>query len=260
MIKIIDIKRTKKTLTLIFSDNTTRTISHDTAREFFIYTGKDVSEADLQKITTYESETKHYQYALALLNRGSYTVLEIKNKLRKRIEDENVITAIIERLKTIGLLDDTRYAKERAAFLLHHKKASRRSIKNDLIKKGIHPFLIEETFATLPEIEVMQIKTLIPKLIKRYAKESLKMAEHKIMAKLMQDGFQTNAIKTALDDFTLSDFIHEDQNLQNFFHKTLRQRFKPGNDRRKVVYNKLSKAGYPHHKINQLLEEHLNEN
>lgn len=260
MIKVIDIKRTKKTITLVFSNDTTLNISPDTVREFFIYTGKELSDGELQQIITYESETKHYQYALSVLNRGPYTVHEMKTKLKKRFVEDEAISKIISRLKENNFLNDTLYAKERALFLLNHKKASRRAIKNDLVKKGIHLFLIEEVFSTLPEMEVAQIRLLMPKLIKRYAKESLFMAGIKINNKLIQDGFQSAAIKESISDFRLSDYINEDENLQKFFEKTLRQRVKPGHDRRKVVYNKLSQAGYPHHKIIQILEENLDEN
>lgn len=260
MVKVIDIKRTKKTTTLIFSNDTTLSISPDTVREFFIYTGKEISDNELHQIKSYEGETKHYQYALGVLNRGPYTVYEMKAKLRKRFVEEEVISTIISRLKDNNFLNDSLYAKERAAFLANHKKASRRAIKNDLIKKGIHPFLIEEVLRTLPEMEVAQIRLLMPKLIKQYAKESLFMAGMKINHKLMQDGFQSAAIKEAVSAFNLSDFINEDENLQKLYEKTNRQRVKAGRDGRKVVYNKLSQAGYPHHKIIQLLEENLNEN
>lgn len=259
MLKIIDIKYKKKTITLYFDNGETFDISENTKNEFFLYGGKEISAKDLKAIKHFEGLMSHFNYAVRVLSRGAYTTYEIKQKLLKRQVPETTIKEIIKRLKASNLLDDALYTKERINYLISHKGASKRTIISDLKRRGVDYFIIEDTMAKVRDFEVSELYKKITKLIKRYKSESLLRASQKILQKLYNEGYESKIINEAIAAFTLEDYINEDENLQKHYEKVVTALAKKGEVDPKVVYNKLSKAGYPHAKIKMIIKEHIYE-
>lgn len=259
MIKIIDIKVTKKAIILFFDNEEELNISINTKNEFFLYVGKEISKQTLKEIKHYEANTLHLNYAIKLLSRMAYTAFEIKEKLRKRAVDEEVIKEIIKKLQDFKLLDDLNYAKEKVQYLINVKGASKKAIINELKRRGINYHTIEDVISAIPAFEVEELMKKIPKLINRYHKESLKAASLKINQKLYNDGYLSENINEALSHFKLEDYIDEDKNIEIYYELVMKSERRKGKNDIKVVYNKLSKAGYPHHKITLILKEQINE-
>lgn len=259
MIKIIDIKITKKTLTLSFDNGETLNISNDTKQEFFLYVGKEIDTKTLKKIVQFEANRVHFNYILRVLSRGSYTTYEVKEKLKKKGASEATIKDIIKRLKELSLLDDVQYTKDKINYLINIKKASHFKIVHELKRRGIDHYIIEDVLSNTPAFEISALHHVIPKLIKRYEKESLKSAAYKINSKLYSDGFKSENINEAFLHYHLEDYINEDENLNRYFAKLMKELRKNGKIDRKVVYNKLRKAGYPDYKITLIIKEHINE-
>ncbi len=260
MVKIKSITFLQKVYEVIIDNGEVLTIDPKTKEEFFLYVGKELTAQDIRAIKQFENILKPYQYTLRLLTRGAYTTKMIKDKLVLRKVDDDVIYSVLEKLKTLGLVNDAEYAKERINFLINTKNAAKRAIINDLRKKGISDEVTQRLLAEYPAFEIEHIEKLVPKLLKRYQKLSLYKAKEKLMTKLYTDGFTRDNISSALHDFDYSEYINEDENLENDFNKLLNRRLKAGEDKRDMVYNKLTKAGYPKAKIRIIIERLNDEN
>jgi regulatory protein len=74
---------------------------------------------------------------LRLLARQGRSVAELERKLGERGYDAAQIAPVIERCCQLGYLDDTRFARERAAALLRSGRAVGRRLLLDLQRRGI---------------------------------------------------------------------------------------------------------------------------
>ena len=80
---------------------------------------------------------KTYERALSLLSFRDRSVKELQKRLHEKGEDADRIAPTIERLQQSGLLDDSRFAAERARAGLVGKARSRRQIEHDLAQRGV---------------------------------------------------------------------------------------------------------------------------
>jgi regulatory protein len=78
-----------------------------------------------------------YERALSLLSYRDRSVKELQKRLHEKGEAEDRIAPTIERLQQSGLLDDSRFAAERARAGLVGKARSRRQIEHDLALRGV---------------------------------------------------------------------------------------------------------------------------
>lgn len=254
MINIIKITSVKEGYDILLSTDETLSVTNETKEEFLLYTGKELTKAELKKMKVFDESVKPFRYAVNLLLRQSYPTRTVKDKLIKRKVSDKVITDVINRLTVSGLLNDEAYAKERAYYLINTKNAAKNAVISDLKNKGINNFLIEDILATYPDFEQKQLMKIVPKLLKRHTKLSHQKAKERIIAKLLRDGFTYIHINNALEAFSFADYINEDENLKRDVEKLLGSKKSSDENASKLVYNKLSKSGYPHHKIKATLE------
>ncbi len=256
MVKIINITLKKEQYNITFDNGEELLVSAETIAEFFLYNGKELSLKDLAKIKEYEAQTKHFSYASNLLARRPYTSHEIREKLRKRRVNEEVIDLIVDKLKRLNLINDLRYALDKIQYLINVKKCSTRAIEQDLLRRGIHPYVIKDALAQSPRDERCELEILIPKLLKSYRNESLRRAYQKLKTKLYSLGFESDNIDEVLAKFNVEDYIDETENIK----KALVKLEKKAKGDTKVLYNKLVIAGYPASLIRKLLEDYSYEN
>lgn len=252
--KINAIVRFKNDYEISLSSGEVILINPETKEEFFLYTGKELTSKELTSLKMFDASVKPFRYVVSLLAKHSYTTMMIKDKLSARKVSEDVIEDILTRLTSNGLLNDEMYAKERANYLIKTKNAAKNAVINDLLKKGIDRFLIEDIIAMYPDFEQRQLMKIVPKLLVRNNKKSHKKAKDNIMSKLLRDGFTYSDINSALSAFTFADYINEEENLARDGQALLRGRALKSDTERNLLYNKLSKAGYPHASIKAWLE------
>ena len=114
------------------------------------------------------SESDLYNAALRALMRRAHSVYEMRQALERRAEDKSLVKKIIERLKSAGLIDDARYAKQFARQRTESRKQGKFRIARDLRARGVPDRHIE---AALNEISQETDETaLIRKRIQRKLK------------------------------------------------------------------------------------------
>lgn len=94
-----------------------------------------------------------YELALRLLRRRDYAAFDLARRLAERDLGEDRIASALERLSASGLVDDARYACERARSLAE-RGAGDAAIRHDLTRAGVAVEHVAEALASIaPERE-----------------------------------------------------------------------------------------------------------
>ena len=144
--------------------------------------------------------------AMDCLARREHSQHELKTKLTRKFPDLSpaVVLAVLSRLTAEGLQSDERYTESRIRYRLergfgyHH-------IRNDLISKGVDPYLVDQMLHPDDDCWLLKARELIEK--KMFLKEGLPHRilvfagpEHKKLARFLEArGFSQRDIRVALD-------------------------------------------------------------
>lgn len=136
-----------------------------------------------------EAKTKVLKY-VCYKKRTEY---EVKNKFSKTIE-ENLLDDVIEELKEIGYIDDSKYVLRAINEFMALNNLSIKEIKYKLMSKGVKNDIIEdyisENYDTLIEYEIKSAKKIAVKK-SNLEKQDLKMY-------LMKKGYREESIREAI--------------------------------------------------------------
>ena len=144
--------------------------------------------------------------AMDFLARREHSLYELKTKLIRKFPDlsPKLVLAVLSRLTIEGLQSDERYTESRIRYRLergfgyHH-------IRNDLISKGVDPYLVDQMLHPDDDCWLLKARELIEK--KMFLKEGLPHRvlvfagpEHKKLARFLEArGFSQRDIRGALD-------------------------------------------------------------
>lgn len=136
-----------------------------------------------------EAKTKVLKY-VCYKKRTEY---EIRNKFSKTIE-ENLLDDVIEELKEIGYIDDSKYVLRAINEFMALNNLSIKEIKYKLMSKGVKNDIIEnyisENYDVLIEYEIKSAKKISVKK-SNLEKQDLKMY-------LMKKGYREESIREAI--------------------------------------------------------------
>lgn len=136
-----------------------------------------------------------------LLKSREYTRQQMEDKLRQGKYPPPVIGEALAYVESFGYIDDAAYARHYVSAYMERK--SRRSMEDELRRKGVDRSLIEEAMRTVQEEDGLQdeeamIKDLLRK--KRYDAESADLKEkRRIQAFLYRKGFSPDKIRRVMN-------------------------------------------------------------
>jgi len=150
-----------------------------------------------------EPENRAYEKALRLLTVRSRTRKELKQRLVAERFSDKVADQVLERLAAAGLIDDKKFAIDRARAMGKGKGWGPRKLRSDLLKKGIENEAIDEAisqaYGTQSCTQVM--KRLIKK---RFGTQVLtqkadRKAKGKAQRFLLGRGFEPDEVSAMFD-------------------------------------------------------------
>ncbi len=150
------------------------------------------------KPRTFLNETGLYDYAVKTLGRRMRTEAELRRLMRSRVEPgergEQVIAAVIARLKEQRYLDDASYAETYARLRQENEKFGARRVRQDLRQKGISANLTEQ--AVDARYGAANEEALARQYLsrKRIPKPESPKDTARVMRRLVAAGFSTGAI------------------------------------------------------------------
>jgi regulatory protein len=150
--------------------------------------GEVLSEERITRLRSQDEQEVAYQRAFDLISRRPRAEKEIRDKLREKGFRTETIDAILERLRTAGLVGDAQFAQawseNRSAF----RPRGRRLLALELRQKGIGQETIEETLNELPAEETLAYEAAV-KISRRLAELSWEEFRTKLCAHLLRKGF-----------------------------------------------------------------------
>lgn len=154
-----------------------------------------------------DSESALYDAAIKILMRRAHSVHEMKRALERRCEDAGLVKNVMARLKTSGLIDDARYAKQFARHRTESRKQGKFRIARDLRARGVPDRHIE---AAIEEAaEQTDEASLVRQRIQRKLRASRGEIDDRKLASLyrslLRSGFSADLIRRELKSLTRED-------------------------------------------------------
>jgi regulatory protein len=112
------------------------------------------SESSAPEFPSEDSFLQLYNIALKNLGRRSYSIHELRTKLLLATEDRSVVSAVIEKLKANGYLDDRKAAESLVRSRQQWQRQGRMRIVMDLARRGFDQAVVRNVLDDLmPESE-----------------------------------------------------------------------------------------------------------
>ena len=136
--------------------------------------------------------------AYRLLAYRDRSVSEIRERLKQKEFQPDVIGSVVEELTSLGYLDDEKFAKTWSGALARNKKVGPRYILSALAKKGIKRDIAQNAVAKLfdePAAEEKEIKALVEQKTSLYKRSLTPLQKKKrIYNFLIRRGFSYHAV------------------------------------------------------------------
>jgi len=140
--------------------------------------------------------------ALRVLTRRMRTNREIEDELDSRGFSSQVVSRVTDRLRSVGLINDSEYAGAFLRTSLKLRPRSYRVLRAELIKKGVSPEVansaIRESLKSVPEVDVA--RKLFAKASRRYEKLPQRERKRKLFSFLGRRGFSLETIAELLGE------------------------------------------------------------
>jgi regulatory protein len=148
-------------------------------------------------------EDKFYNQALHFLSYRTRSEKEIRDKLKTKQVDSQIIEKIIAKLKEKKFINDEEFARQWIENRNRFKPRSQRLIRMELKQKGISDEILEAVIhdkSLLANSDLEQAKKLTEKRIGKLKGLSKQEIYEKLGRYLATKGFNWNTIKKAIDE------------------------------------------------------------
>ena len=138
---------------------------------------------------------------LRLLKSRAHSTVELRRKLRKHFDAENVAETI-ERLTRLRYLNDEHFAKMKAASAVNHKQHGRRRAQLELMKAGVDyetaDRALDSVYDSADTLAVA--RQFAQKQAKRLLKLDPQVARRRLIGALQRRGFDYDDIKPVVEE------------------------------------------------------------
>jgi regulatory protein len=156
--------------------------------------GRELSSTELAELKSTARFDKAYNQALNLIARRPRSEWEIREYLKRKEYDQEVVDVIIGRLYESKWLNDTEFARKWVENRRLLKATSMRRLTQELKSKRVSDDVISLVLAEDDTDEVL----ILRELIARKQKQTRYQDTQKLMAYLVRQGFNYGDVKTAM--------------------------------------------------------------
>jgi len=151
-----------------------------------------------------ESEPALYDAAIKILVRREHSAHEMKQALERRCADPAVVKNVLARLKTAGLIDDARYAKQFARQRTEGRKQGRFRVARELRARGVPDRYIDRALGEMAENtdEGAVVRQRIERKLRTIHGEMDKNQLASLYRSLLRAGFSADVARRELRSMT----------------------------------------------------------
>lgn len=177
-------------------------VSLNTVAKEALFVGKELDEEAFERLAASETADKSFQAALRMLEARPRSVAEIRDKLRRKEFEPEAIERTLDRLNTLGLIDDADFARRWVENRMLMNPRGKGALRNELRRKGIDRDIAE---AVLGDGELLgdqgeQALAVGRVALHKYANASDKLIFiRKLGGYLQRRGFSFDTIRPVID-------------------------------------------------------------
>lgn len=162
--------------------------------------GQPVDKEEIQRILRQEDLTRARDYALKLLSYRPRTIKEIRDRLKLKDYDEDIVQEVIRNLKRLNLLNDREFALSWATNRMRLKPVGRFRLRQELLAKGIPEGLISETIeAAYQEADEVELASQVAgQKMRSYRNLNDLTSRRRMYAFLQRRGFSHEIIRETM--------------------------------------------------------------
>ena len=160
--------------------------------------GSEITDEELYELIEASKVNRAKEKALYLIEYRSRTAKDLRDKLVP-LFGEDAADAAIERLESLGLIDDERFARDYAEQLIRNKHFSRQRAAFELMKKGIDRDTADAVLDEMEADPTDQIRTLLETKYSRVPKDE--KGRNRIVNSLRSMGYGWSDIRNAMKDY-----------------------------------------------------------
>lgn len=166
----------------------------------WLYIGQELSDAKIAELQAEDAREVAFQRALHFLEYRQRAASEVRRNLVKHKTPEDVIEDVLERLKSNGYIDDTRFAQawieNRSAF----RPRSKRALAVELLQHGLEQETIQNALENLDETQEETLAyQAAQKQLRRLAETDLPEFRRKLGNFLTRRGFGYGVVRTVVE-------------------------------------------------------------
>lgn len=188
-------------------------ISEEVFIKYRVFKGMELDDQLIETLKNADNISKLHSRALNYLAHNLRTEYEVRQKLAGLTEDEDAIDQVVDILADQTLIDDQRYADSFVRTVVRERKNGPDWIRRHLKDKHVASDQAENSLNQYyPAQEVIEIgDEVAEKQLKRYRRDSAKMAINKTKELLMRRGFPYGDIEEIMNQVDTSDMATKDQ-------------------------------------------------
>lgn len=197
LMKITDIKQQvnrQDRYSIFVDDKYLFSLSENELMKSGIRINREYSASELDELKETAVLDKAYMRSLDLLARRPRSEWEIRDYLKRKDYEPEIIEIIVKRLKNAKYIDDFAFGKSWVASRRLLKSTSKRKLTQELKQKRLEDSVISRV---LDEDETDE-QQVLKELIAKKQNQSRYQDEQKLIAYLLRQGFNYADIKTAL--------------------------------------------------------------
>jgi regulatory protein len=162
-----------------------------------------------REINPERARRKTFDRAVNLLTYKPRSVKELRERLlEKTWTNEEIVDAVLEKLKEYNYLNDEQFAKEFAASKLRQKPIGKRVLKQKLAHRKLDKETVDEAieraFEETPEAEI--IKQAVAKRLRLKGKPETRQDAKKFYDYLLRQGFSYDLVSRKMREIASKDF------------------------------------------------------
>lgn len=169
-------------------------LSADALLDAKIHTGQQLDTQQLKKLKDLSADDKAYGLALSYVARRMRSRWEVSDYFRRKGYEDALAERLLDKLSSLGLLDDRKFAEAWVRNRRLLKSVSRRRLQQELRQKHVEDDIIQEVLAADETDDQATLKELIEqkRKITRY------QDDQKLMRYLVGQGFSYEDVKAAV--------------------------------------------------------------
>lgn len=190
-------------------------ISEEVLIKYRVFKGMEVDDQLIDKLKNADNISKLHSRALNYLAHNLRTEYEVRDKLADLSDDPEAINQVIDILVDQNLIDDQRYADSYVRTVVRERKNGpdwiRRHLKDKRVTANQVETALDHYYSADDVIEIGV--EVAEKQLKRYKRDSAKMALNKTKELLMRRGFPYGDIEEIINQTDTDEMAEQDHDV-----------------------------------------------